>query len=183
MSFTIASTNLNYKILLFTVFSIALYSKSKAQEQPSAITFKKQFIGPPNYIQGEKKMNFKELTVVLKPNAIAYNLILDAKKTRNWARGVEGAAIIVFSSFLIYTVNTAITSAANPPFVIIDNTGLILMISAIGLKAISRLVLKRSIVQTKNSIEVYNNGLPASAKLHEFRFGVTQHGVGLVLKF
>ena len=70
---------MKFRAILIIGLVAMLSNNTSAQEQPSPVILKKQFIGPTKYIQGDSKMNFRELTVVLKHNAIAYSLILKKK--------------------------------------------------------------------------------------------------------
>lgn len=156
--------------LLLVLFFVNL-SISLGQQTKEPILMEKVF-GGYQFTQGGKRLNFSQLSEIMKPNEVAFQEIKAAQSNNTLAAVFGGAG-----GFLIgYPVGTALGGGEPNWTMAAIGAGLVVIAIPIGQKANK---------QAKNAVENCNSSLNSSSfKMKtDFKLAFTGNGIGLTLKF
>ena len=152
--------------LCIVLFSISAYSQST-----NDTIYSQKVMGSYKFIQNEKVLKYSDLLTIVASNREAYSLIKSAQ-TSNGFSTVLGAV----GGFLVgYQLGTAIVGGE--PNLTVGGVGL-------GLIAISIPISINASKKAKQGVAIYNKQIKElSYSQPKLNFGITQNGVGLLLKF
>lgn len=157
---------------LITALCLFLFATGlNAQDQTDSIRSKKS-LGTYIYFQNDKALRNKQLLEVMNNNQEAYELMKSAKNNSTWA-GIFGA---LGGGLIGWPLGWAIAGGDDPPWYLAGiGAGLIIVGIPFNSKY-NRL--------SKQAVDIYNNSIEARGKTPpELELGMTQNGVGVVLRF
>lgn len=156
---------------IFIVLLCAIFFNSFGQESNELISMEKVF-GGYQFTQNGKRLNFSQLSGIMKSNEVAYKEI-KAAQSNNTIASVFGGA----GGFLLgYPLGTALGGGEPNWTMAALGAGLIIIAIPISLNANER---------AKNAVEVYNSSLTSSSSKvkTDIKIAFTGNGIGLTVKF
>ena len=163
------------KIIVIGLFILSL-SQLFAQKQTDSITFKK---GLGYSFHGVNELSLEQLLDITESNSVAYRQMKIANNYKDWASGWEFGVSFTILYGLIDSKNSN-----NKKLNLYSAAGLAIVGLDVGFLAVAIPFALESKKHRKKAVKIYNEGLKQTGMNNvDFRFGMTNNGVGVNVKF